>query len=386
MKRLLLILALAAPAAAGAQSFTDIVAEVAANNPALRARRAEADAETASRSAANTLEATEASFSYQWPRHKAAGSKLGFELTQAFDWPGAYGARGRAARSARRAATARRDADARALRLETGTTLCDLVDANRRIGLLNEIVSNLDSLHNRMHSLLDGGHATELDHRKVALQEIAMKQQLAEARAARADAIATLYSLNGAALPDGADELCEYPDSTLLPLQAYIALGSPQTEATRLDAETRALDARAERLGLLPGFSVGYALDREDGELFQGFTIGLRLPQYSAKPAAAAARLEAQALALQAEAAETTRRAALTSAYRQAEAARDLIADYRHALGEGYPRLLMRALNVGQITYADYFAELNFYLEARLEFCAQQLRYHRLLLQLSNPL
>lgn len=384
-KKFLYLLLVLTPAFAAADTFDDIAGAVAARNPMLRAEAAAAGADASSRIAANRLEAAEVGFNYKWPSHKAAGAKLGFEVSQPFDWPAVYGARRRAAARAAAAADLRLQAVGNQVDKQIRTTLCDIVDANKRIVLLQFIVSNLDTLHSRMHVMLDQGQTTELDHRKLAIEEVAMKQQLADAQTARTAALAALSALNGDELPAGADTLSQYPPATLLPFETYAAMRAPAVEAAAIDADVRRLDVRTEKMGLLPGFSLGYALDYEAGELFQGFSVGLRLPQYSAKPAAEAARLEAESLALQAEAAEAERRSSLTATYREAEMVKKLLDDYDFAFGHDYPQLLARALNGGQISYADFFSELNFYLSARLEYLAQQQRYHRLLQTLTHP-
>lgn len=378
---LLLMLALL-PMAGAAQSHEQIVNEILANNPTLAADKATQRAEVIARVAENRLEATEIGFGYKWPDRKGEAFKLDLEITQAFDWPGAYGARRRAAKRAEAATDARIRATERDLELQTHIRLLELVDANRRCAMLSEIVANLDSLHETMHGMLDAGAVTELDHRKVALEEVAMKQQLAEAESARVQTLTAIAALNGGTLPAGIAELSEYPAQELLPLEEYLKGAAPEVEAMRAEAETKVLDAKAERMALYPGFSIGYAFAREEFTNFHGFTFGLRLPEYSAKPKADAARWEARALELQAEQAQQQRRADITADHSAAQIKRKLLTDYGCAFGSDYPRLLQRSLQGGQITYINYLSELNFYLAARLDYLSQTLAYHTLLAKL----
>lgn len=385
MKRTLLLLTLIPlMARADYAPFDSIVDEIAANNPELKSLTAEQAAEITSRRADNMLEATEVGFDRKWSQFSRSDTKTGFEITQGFDWPGAYGARRKALRSYERMLNSRRLAADKELRRNTRLLLLDVVDANIRCTLLQQMVMNLDSLHTTLHLLLERREVTELDHRKTALEEIAVKQQLAEAEAARTEALSQLAALNGGSLPAGAADLHEYPDENLLELQAYLASSSPEAEAMRLEAESARLDARAERMGLLPGFSVGYGFEREDGTFYHGFSLGLRLPEYSAGKRSDAARLQASALELKAEQADTERRQAITANHRKAEITEKLLADYRTALGNNYLQLLQRCISSGQMTYAEYFTELNFYLSAHLDYFAQQLAYHRLLALLST--
>lgn len=372
------------PLMGAAQAFDGFVAQVEANNPALAAERASEWAAVMTRVAENRVEATEIGFSYKWGEHPGDGNKLDFEVSQSFDWPGVYGARKRAARRAQDAGQARLQASKRALRLQVRTLLCGVVDANLRCDMLGEIVANLDSLHESMHYLLETRQITELDHRKVALEEVDMKSRLAEAERARAATLSELAALNGGMLPAGVADLREYPAEKLQPLVVYLHGEAPEVEALRGDAATMELDAKAERMALYPGFSVGYGFEREGTENFHGFSIGLRLPSYGAKPKAQAVGLEAAALEHKAEEARLSRRAAITADHAAAEISEGVLADYQRAFGSDYPHLLKRSLVGGQISYIEYFSELNFYLTARLDYLSQLLEYHTLLARLQS--
>lgn len=374
------LLLLFMPACAVAQSPVEgYVAEIVANNPELRASRAAAAAEVINRVADNRLEATEAGFAYKWPSMAGEVTKLEFEVTQAFDWPGVYGARRRATSAARRALDARAVADERDLKLKTRSLLCELVCANQRVAMLDAIVANLDSLHNAMHLMLEKGESTELDHRKLRLEEVAMKQQLTDATRLRSETLAAIAVLNGGELPAGIADLSEYGVEELRPLADYLAAADLESAALDAEADVKEFDSRAERLGLAPGFSLGYVMEKEGPVFYNGFSVGLRLPEYSAGKRAEAARLEAAALRIQAENARAQRRTEITDNYDAAVSARRLLADYDHAFGEDYVALLQRALNGGAMSYIDYFNELNFYLSARLEYLSVQLTYCSLL-------
>ncbi len=379
------LLLLLLPSTLPAADFNAIVDEVVRNNPSIRSERAAALAETMARVADNRLQAAEIGFSHVWASPSEASTKMSVEASQGFDWPGVYGARRRAARAANAASASRLQADERALRLQTRAALFDIIDANLRCDLLERIVSNLDSMHSTAHTLLESGQITELDHRKVALEEISMKQQLADAHTSRATALAALTALNGGTLPDGAIDLRAYPEQTLLPLADYLKLPAPELEAARSEVEALRLDSKAERLGLYPGFSVGYVFEREAGVTFNGFSLGLQLPSPSASPRARALLLEAESRELRASEADQARRAEITATHASAEQIGALLADYRQALGDGnYEELLRRSLNGGQISYTDYFTELNFYLEAKLEHLNQTLRLQNLLTTLNS--
>lgn len=386
MKYLLSIFVSVLSVIASASEIDPIVNEVVMNNPALNAEKAALRAEVMARVADNRLEATEVGFGYKWQSIRNGETKMDVEVSQSFDWPGVYGARRRAARAAEQALNSGLEVSTRALRLEVATLLCQVVDANLRCDMLRTIVNNLDSLHGSMHTMLRERQITELDHRKVALEEVSMKQQLADAEAARTEALQQLARLNGGSLPAGSAELRTYGEQSLLPLEKYVSASAPEILNLHQQAETMTLDARAERMGLYPGLSIGYAFEREGAEYFHGISLGITLPSYSAKPRAEAARWQARALELRAEQAQADRCAEIAADHSAAQLCKKLLDDYAYAFGSDYPSLLKRSLAGGQLSYIEYFSELNFYLTARLDYLSRLLTYNTLLTTLNHRL
>lgn len=371
---------------AAADEFDGFVDEILANNSELAGMKAEHLSQILERQADNRLEATELEFEYKWPNHSEFGTKMAFGVSQGFDWPGAYGARRRAAARAQAAAHIRVQELENSLQQTSRELLLQVVDANRRCSDIGAMVANVDSLHQKIHAQLELREATELDHRKVTVEEVALRQQLAQAESDRAQALAAVAALNGGSLPAGVADLCEYPTIQFLPLQEYLNGFAPEVLAPRAEAEVALLDAKAEKMSLYPGFSLGYVIEREDGMTFQGLTLGIRLPEYSASPKAKAARLQAEFLEHQAQTAQLQRDADITAAYKSAEIIAQLLSDYQDAFGGNYQQLLRRSLAGGQLTYVEYFNELNFYLGARLEYTAQLLNYHTILNSLNCSL
>lgn len=376
MRKLILLIALFPVIAFAAEPFEDIIDEITANNPSLAAERAALIAEITERDAANRLDATEIGFDHTWGAETEAGTKMSVSVSQGFDWPGAYGARRDAITASRAYAAKRFEASRRALELNARQSILQVIDANRRCALLDMIVSNVDSVNRRLLTLLDMREATALDYRKAALSLIDAKQAYIEAEQSRIDALNSLAALNGGTLPAGVADLSEYPAGALQPLETYISRGSAEAEAARAEAATSRLDAKSAKMGLFPGFSIGYVFQREGGFNFNGFSLGLRLPKYSAKAEADAAQLLALSRELQAQAEESARNAEITAIYRSAENTAKLLQEYDEALGSDYVELLQKSLDGGQITYLDYFTELNYYVEQRLDFYSRQLFYH----------
>lgn len=382
MKKLILLIALLPVLCFANEPFGNIISEIVVNNPDLAAERAALVAEITGRSAENILDATEIGFDHTWAVKTGGGTKMALSVAQGFDWPGAYGARRDALQSSRSYAAKRVEAMRRSVELEARNCILQIIDANRRCELLTLVVSNIDSVTNRLLSLYEMREATALDHRKASLSLIAAKQAAIEAEQARIAALNALAALNGGTLPAGVADLNDFPKVHLMSLSDYLNLGSAEAEAARAEADLSRFDAKSAKMGLFPGFSVGYIFQREGGMSFNGFSLGLRLPKYSARTEENAAMLMAHAAELRAQAREAERNAEITSTYRAAETAAKLIAQYDEAIGSDYVGLLRKSLDGGQITFLDYFTELNFYVEQCLSLYSLQLRYQTLITSL----
>lgn len=384
MKKIALWLALIPATLFASTPFNDIIKEIESNNPALAADRAAAIADISNRKADNILDATEIGFDYAWGAPDGKETKMSASISQGFDWPGAYAARRNAIHAAQQSASAKFEAARRALQLNACNAIFKVIDANRRCEFLQNLALNLDSIQRQITSLMKLNQATELDFRKASLAIIDVRQQYDAAELARAESLATLAALNGGNLPAQVTDLNSYPNQPLLPLTSYINQGSANAYAARLDAATSQLDAKAAKMGLFPGFSLGYVFIREGGINFNGFSVGIKLPQYSANAQAKAAILQAQAMELLAQSEEAARNAEITAAYSTIENTAKRIEEYNAAFGENYFQLLQTLFNAKQITFIEYFNELSFFLNQKLNLFSQELQYQTLLSTLQN--
>lgn len=364
-----------------AADFNSIVADVLSTNPALKADSLTASAELQELAMGGNLPDPEVGFEHKW----GGGEKRwGLEVSQSFDWPGVYAARSRALSAAREAERFMAMERIREKSIEVRTLLLDIVAANNRVRILTEVQANVDTLLALTRRQFDTGNATILTLKKTEFEQYNIANTLADAIAEQDRLRVELAAMAGGRLID-TDTLLDFPAQTLESEESYAQTGYYAADALQAAARRDRASQRAESLSRLPGFSVGYVHDFEEGIHFNGFSVGLSLPVFSTRHAASAARLRAEATETQAVAAKLDRTAQIRANYATARRLASRIEAFDRIFGStDYLPLLKKSLDAGQTTVSDYLRDVNDYLAARLDHISTCLSYHRSLVTLSN--
>jgi len=369
--------AAAAPVALQAMSPIDSLAAVIAEaNPAFNARRAELQSRSLSIQAENMLPGPELEGEHLWGPD--GDNRWGAGISQSFDWPGVYSARRQARRASDNAFAQLAEAERAEQVLAAKLALIDLVAARHDAGMLRRIHSNVAELTELTQRALDHGQATILDLRKLQIEGIDISRRLEQAEQERSAAIAELRAMGYSGdVPDALDYPSVAPDYAAA---ASRWMSAPTLAAARAEEMAAKARAAAAARGCLPGFSLGYRHQYEGGSHFNGLSVGIALPAWGSSKAKAAARAEAEAARLQAEAqmAETTAR--FDDTRRRLMGLEVRRQQYRETLGgSDYTDLLRKSLEGGQISIITYIQELNFVMEALLSWEQVEKEYHTLL-------
>ncbi len=375
MKKVILAIFFAIPVAISAQTaqFNRILNQILDSISNIRSLESGFDAQIMALKAENSLSGPEVGFEYKWPQQVGAGNRWGLEVSQEIEWPGVYGARRQAAANLAGIKSNAAAQTERWLRYEVADRLLQLIDARKRLDILSEIQSNLEEVSASMERMLDNGQATVIDCRKAEFELLAVREKIADVRA-EYDRMAILVGF-GQIMPSGLDRLTDYPDSPVeLPLM------TPDEIEKQIAAQRSLDDARMERMKNMPSLSVGYVHDFEEGVHFNGFSLGLKLPAYSARKSNTAMRLEAEARQMELDQAREERIASLAADVSELSHLMELMGEYERVLGsDDYLRLLRKSFDARQITLTQFLLDQNQYLSTRLDYLALQLRYHRLL-------
>jgi outer membrane protein TolC len=378
MKRIILIvgLALNVIAAFAADSIDALVTKSVSNNSELKSLELSMKSEELSLKSENDLAAPEVEVSHQWG-YKGVGNKLGVVVSQSFDWPGAYSARKNALKASGVAMNYLYNSTLLEKLIQTKLTMIDIIYANQQLDVLNEMHKNIEELSNKTNEGYSRGELTILDVKKLNIEKINISRKINAVKNQLSVFKAQLCELTGLNDVSGIVSQLSQFEMSIPQSEAYyedlIEKFDPTLASTYAQIDLNQQQLKVEKMKRLPGFSLGYMFNREQGETFNGFAVGLSLPFLTKKTKLRST--EALSEALQADV--DAKRIAILSNMRADRAQAVSLCKEIHDFDEIFANddvvpLLNKALKGGVITIIDYICELNYFMEAKLNYIEMQ--------------
>lgn len=385
-KTILFTLALLPAITSAAESVFDAtVSSIISTNEELKARHKRYIADIETEKAENMLQGPEAEFDYKFGP-SGVENRWGVSVSQGFDWPGLYTARRKAARYNADAFRQLYNAARTEITLQTRTLLLDYVKARRNAALLTQAEKNLRTFAENLEKSYEHESATILMVKKSRRELFSLVRRRAEA-----EAEVVRIAENIKALGDGSQDLDavdSYPEMPFYSLEQYrtiLAANDPAMAAytSLINASNAAVSvSKASRL---PSFSLGFAHDFEDGNHFNGFSIGISLPawgrnhsKYAAKAAVLAAVSEKENYA---QGIDTGLAADWTEASKLAEQLEPVAEEFAD---DNYLELLAKSFYGGQMSMFEYLREMNEFIDFQVSLNDLQHRYCTVLARLNR--
>lgn len=370
------------------QVFDDVLHQLASNNPALAAAFAATEGEKAQLRSENNLPDTEIGYEHKWSDN-GLGAKWGVSISQGFEWPGVYAARGKAINSSSQALDQLYRSKFLDKLVELKLLLIDIVNTRKNLEIIKQLEESMTQLREKYQKSYLQGETSILDIKKIEIQQISISRQYNSLVAQMAVLESRLLAENGGLdCSEMIASLNEYPEDILLPTDSYLQLleeCEPLLYYGSLQRDAMSYNLKASRLSRLPGFSVGYIHENELGEHFNGFSVGLSLPFFSQRHKVAAAKSMLQATTYDMDAIRIeqiskiyAQRANAVSLFKEIETYRPIFEDSDNLM------LLRKALDGGEISLLDYLQEVNYFLEARKDYMDVIYQYHCQLAQLNR--
>lgn len=311
---------------------------------------------------------------------KGETNRWGAGVTWGLEWPGVYSMRKKESRVKQSAAEAAAEVSRRTRLLEIKKLLLDYVLAQRELSLLSSIKESNDTLVVLSGKMRDRGEMTRLDVNKLKLENATLTGKLESTRIARDEAIGALNVIYGgdcSGLLDGMD--CEFP--TLTAAEISKAMRSPEIALAKSETEIAAAALKTVSSEALPGITVGYTHEFEDGMHFNGASLGVSIPIFSQKGKKNAAKAALAEARLKEESAEHAVRQQVEGALSRLKIQTRQISDMQTIVEEEDNELaLQKAYEGGVITLPEYITERNYFVNARLEL--ESLRHSAAILML----
>lgn len=371
-----------------AGEFDDVVSLVMEQDRNLALARIEAKSSGDALQAGNTLSDPEAEFEFL-----AAGSgdkKYNFSISQGFEWPGVYSARSRQIELERKGLEYEYDIRYNDRLCKVRGLVTDIIATNKTIAQMTSAVEGCDRLLAVLQKECSNGNVSVLDLNKVRIELADFSLQLAEAENKRDALMSELTSDMTHA--DGVEEKCksltEFPLLELRPVEEYVEMAkanSPELQLARNQSHVASASREVTSKNLLPGFSAGYSLSHEDGELYNGFNVGISMPLWRAGKERKAATSAEMAAKFAEEIAEIKLQKSIEATYRRAVNLKATIAEYGTSLTvSDNEALLRKAYKSGVITLTELVLDINYFVEAWNRYVELQREYYNLLTELGR--
>lgn len=370
-----------------ANNIDYVLQQIKLNNTQLKALNAEIEAQTADIKSSNNLSDPTIDGAYLFGVG-SIGDKWELGVSQEFDWPGIYSARGKV-NKARIEALAQSYAQKQIQIFSEARNIClEIICLNRRIKFENNILANLDSLYDKSLKGLEYGEISILDTNKLKIERLGVTQSIAGNKALLQAKIKQLEGLNGNIPLNDVASLSDYPEQQLHSLDEYLSqmkASDPQLRQISSEIEASNKQISVTRMQNLPKFSLGYRHVNEIGDHFNGVGVGLSIPVFENRGKNKAAKAQAIASQLSFDDVISTRTAEITASHQKAVAVHQQLDGYRDALLKcNNIEILDKALYGGQISLINYLLELRYFIEAQNALIDIEFEYNTLITDLNK--
>ena len=389
ISKLLLITCIIAASASGVQAQTsaeDVLLQIEANNPVLKAAAAEVEAQKLENRSGALLENPEFEFNYLWGAD-GIGNRRDFRVTQAFDVATLSGMKSRQAAGQNELAALKYKSERINVLLEAKQACINLIYYNALKAELNTHLEQAQTLVTSFEKRLKVGGANVLDLNKAKVHLTAVRGQLSQVEVERQSLLSTLKSLNGGediALEDSSYGLADALPSDFESWYGEASQKNPVLQYVRQEVSVGERQLSIDKTAWLPELTVGYMSELTTADKFRGVTVGVNIPLWSNANKVRQSRARIAAAESRKEAAEQRFYFDLLSQYNRAASLKENSELMRASLVETDSRdYLLSAQSKGEISMIEYLVETDQYYEALEQTLAAERDYHLALAELN---
>lgn len=362
-----------------------VLEQIEQNNLQLKAARETMKAEVLETKAENNLSNPEVNYAHLFSNQRSGQQQSELTVVQGFDFPTAYSARSKAGALEADARQRSYMVQRREVLLQAKLLCLDLIGLNREANLLTLLQAHADSLAQLCETRLESGDATALEVNRAKLGLMALHTELADNVSAHRTALQSLLAMNANLSIEGMVE-DTYPAAAALPDYATLCdeVLPKNRDVQQAEAESKASrkNVAVSRQAGLPKLQVGYRRNTAPAEEFNGFIIGGSIPLFENRNKVKAASARALSAELQKESVTLSAEALLQARYNEAQSLKQAMAAYDLDLMRQSFSLLGQALDGGQLTWHEYFVELEALIRQGQSYLKLENRYQKLLAEL----
>lgn len=349
------------------QSMDALLKSVEQNNAQLIAYKKAADATKTANHAEVVLDDLELGYNRLWGNPTTIGNRHDVSVSQPIDLPTVFGTKSKVAKGKDALADDEYLARRQDVLLEARLCYVDAVYYNALINELQRRCEHASAMSEMQKKQLEAGDINIIDYNNMRLTLSNTSTALTQAKAERDAVMAQLKQLNGGisisvtdtvytpiSLPENFDEWFE-----------TVCASAPAIALTRDGMTLGRRQLALAKQGWLPKLSLGYMSEKTVGEQYQGITVGMSLPLWSAGKKVKQAKAEAAAAESMHTAAIESLKSVLSSDYALTKGLIKAATESRaNLLSNDNTANLQKACRAGEMSTLEYLVSLTSYYDA----------------------
>jgi outer membrane protein TolC len=349
------------------QNIDGILAGVESNNTTLIALRKNAEAERIGNKTGLSLKNPELEFSYLWGNPENIGKRNDIRIMQSFDFPTAYAYRNQISELRNVQVELELERQRRDILLKARQLCNSLIYHNVRQAEFGRRLENARRIADTYEAKFKAGEAGIIDVNKARVNLLNLRKDDESNEIERQALLDDLVSLNGG-------KPVELND-TVYPLRALPAdfeewyagaeQNNPLLQWLKQEVSVTRKDEQLSLAMSLPKLQAGYMSEKVVGEQYQGISFGIAIPLMENRNEVKYAK--ARSVAVQSAESDARLRFYnnLKALHARAVSLRKSLDDYRQNLQiYSNASLLQKALDLGELSLAEFLYEQTFYYES----------------------
>ena len=386
MKRIMLYsFALFACVGVQAQNISEVLQSVEANNKEIQANMQLTKAQKLEARVDNNLPDPTATYAHQW-KAQETGDQLGeLVVTQGFDFPTLYASRAKLNKMREASFDGQNNMLRQDILLQAKEVCLDIIMLRQQQAILKEQLQNANELAAMYKQKLAAGDANILETNKINLELLNMKTEYALNETALLNKMNELVAFNGN-YPISFDEI-SYPvvslplDFESLKNEAIATDPSLQTIMSQSDALRQQISV--DKQGWIPKLEAGYRLNTERGATYNGLVVGASIPLFQNRHKTKIAKAQLLNNDLLKDNTILQVESGLLQKFNEAQSIYSAMNDYQQTFkAQQDLNLLKQALTGGQISMIEYFVEVSFIYQSKLNYLQLENQYQKLMAQI----
>ncbi|MBK5721214.1 TolC family protein [Dysgonomonas sp. Marseille-P4677] len=358
--------------------FTEVLRNVEINNTTLKAYREQASADKIGNKTGINMANPEVEFGYLWPDSPIEENRWDFSINQSFDFPTAYRYKSQLAKGKNEQVDLEYEQQRKEI-LQQARLLCiELAYQNKMNKELKHRVVYAQELSDAYQKSFEQGNIDILERNKTKLDLLNTEKTLQMNEVEVNTLKSELQRMNGGVPVDIVIELYPIYNFPLNFIEWFENVKANNPAVKKAEHEV-VLSKKQEQLTKalnLPKLTAGYARQKEEGRIFQGFTVGVSIPLWEGRNTVKHQKAQTTALQMQQIDTQLQFRNMLKSQYDKASKLSVLLKEYDEALSVTNNRdLLKKALDKGQLSLINYLLELSVYYETIDTFLSTERDY-----------